>query len=46
VDGRVVNRTIEILTEQIVRTVKLLQAIAPAELEPKHVTQLTRCADV
>jgi len=37
-----VDRTIEILSEQIVRTMKLLQVANVAELERKHVTQLHR----
>ncbi len=37
-----VDRTIEILTEQVVRTMKLLQVPSIDELEPKHVTQLQR----
>src|SRR3712207_3984794 len=37
-----VDRMIEILSEQIVRTMKLLQVRTLDELEPKHVTQLTR----
>lgn len=41
--GRVgVDRTIQILSEQIVRTMKLLQVRSIAELEPHHVTQLLR----
>ncbi|MBZ4487036.1 alpha-hydroxy-acid oxidizing protein [Microbacterium sp. cx-55] len=39
-----VDRTIEILTEQIVRTMKLLQVSELAELTPSHVTQLQRLA--
>ncbi|XVV10514.1 alpha-hydroxy acid oxidase [Actinoplanes sp. CA-131856] len=39
-----VDRTIQILTEQIVRTMKLLGAHSLAELNPGHVTQLTRLA--
>jgi len=41
-----VDRMIEILSEQIVRTMKLLQVTTLEELEPKHVTQLTRFADL
>ena len=41
-----VDRMIEILSEQIVRTMKLLQVTTLDELEPKHVTQLTRFADL
>ncbi|GAA2007094.1 alpha-hydroxy acid oxidase [Brevibacterium samyangense] len=37
-----VDRTIEILSEEIVRTMKLLQVNSIEELEPRHVTQLTR----
>lgn len=37
-----VDRTIQILTEQVERTMKLLQVTSIAELEPRHVTQLTR----
>ena len=37
-----VDRMIEILTDQIERTMKLLQVSNVAELEPKHVTQLSR----
>ncbi|WP_349829024.1 alpha-hydroxy acid oxidase [Brevibacterium litoralis] len=37
-----VDRTIEILTEEIVRTMKLLQVNSIEELEPGHVTQLKR----
>jgi L-lactate dehydrogenase (cytochrome) len=37
-----VDRTIEILSEQIVRTMKLLGAHTLDELEPAHVTQLHR----
>jgi len=39
-----VDRAIEILTEQIVRTMKLLGAHSLEELTPRHVTQLTRLA--
>ncbi|ANF33013.1 alpha-hydroxy-acid oxidizing enzyme [Leifsonia xyli] len=37
-----VDRTIQILTDQIIRTMKLLQVRTLAELGPQHVTQLTR----
>jgi L-lactate dehydrogenase (cytochrome) len=37
-----VDRTIQILTDQLVRTMKLLQVRTLAELGPQHVTQLTR----
>lgn len=37
-----VDRAIEILTDEIVRTMKLLGAHTLAELEPGHVTQLQR----
>ncbi|GAA4834246.1 quinone-dependent L-lactate dehydrogenase [Garicola koreensis] len=37
-----VDRMIEILTDQIVRTMKLLEVSSLEELEPKHVTQLSR----
>ncbi|GAA0035613.1 alpha-hydroxy acid oxidase [Brevibacterium metallidurans] len=37
-----VDRTIEILRDQIERTMKLLQVSTIAELEPGHVTQLSR----
>ncbi|NUL43820.1 alpha-hydroxy-acid oxidizing protein [Cellulosimicrobium funkei] len=37
-----VDRMIEILTDQIERTMMLLEVPSLAELEPKHVTQLTR----
>ncbi len=39
-----VDRMIEILREEIVRTMQLLQANSLAELTPEHVTQLTRLA--
>ncbi|WP_369069060.1 alpha-hydroxy acid oxidase [Kineococcus terrestris] len=39
-----VDRTIQILTEQVVRTMKLLQVRSLAELTPAHVTQLERLA--
>ncbi|NUU05881.1 alpha-hydroxy acid oxidase [Leifsonia sp. C5G2] len=37
-----VDRTIHILTDQLVRTMKLLQVRSLDELTPAHVTQLTR----
>jgi L-lactate dehydrogenase (cytochrome) len=37
-----VDRAIEILADQIARTMKLLQVTTIAELEPEHVTQLQR----
>jgi L-lactate dehydrogenase (cytochrome) len=37
-----VDRTIQILTDQLVRTMKLLQVTSLAELGPQHVTQLAR----
>ncbi|MEE6282503.1 alpha-hydroxy acid oxidase [Georgenia sp. MJ170] len=37
-----VDRAIEILADQVVRTMKLLQVASLAELEPGHVTQLQR----
>ncbi len=37
-----VDRTIEILAGEVVRTMKLLGVHSLEELEPKHVTQLTR----
>jgi L-lactate dehydrogenase (cytochrome) len=37
-----VDRTIEILSDQVVRTMKLLGAHSLDELEPRHVTQLER----
>ena len=39
---RGVDRTIEILSEEVRRTMELLQVQNVAELEPKHVTQLRR----
>ena len=39
---RGVDRTIEILSDEVRRTMKLLQVHNSAELEPKHVTQLRR----
>ena len=41
-----VDRTIEILSEEIVRTMKLLGVSSIEELEPRHVTQLTRLVPV
>ena len=41
-----VDCAIEILTEEIVRTMKLLGVASLAELEPRHVTQLTRLVPV
>jgi L-lactate dehydrogenase (cytochrome) len=41
-----VDRTIQILQDQIVRTMKLLQVPSVAELNPGHVTQLRRLAPV
>jgi L-lactate dehydrogenase (cytochrome) len=37
-----VDRAIEILSDEIVRTMKLLGVASLDELEPSHVTQLTR----
>ncbi|CAN5118001.1 quinone-dependent L-lactate dehydrogenase [soil metagenome] len=37
-----VDRTIQILSDQVVRTMKLLEVASVAELEPRHVTQLQR----
>ena len=37
-----VDRTIQILSDQVVRTMKLLEVASIAELEPRHVTQLQR----
>jgi L-lactate dehydrogenase (cytochrome) len=37
-----VDRAIEILTDQIARTMRLLQVTTIADLEPQHVTQLQR----
>jgi L-lactate dehydrogenase (cytochrome) len=37
-----VDRAIEILSDQVVRTMKLLEVVSIDELEPKHVTQLRR----
>src|SRR6201996_1748040 len=41
-----VDRTIEILGDQITRTMKLLQVSSVAELNPGHVTQLRRLAPI
>jgi len=41
-----VDRTIEILRDQVVRTMKLLQVASLDELTPAHVTQLTRLVPV
>ena len=41
-----VDRAIEILSGEIVRTMKLLGVSSLAELEPRHVTQLTRVVPV
>jgi L-lactate dehydrogenase (cytochrome) len=41
-----VDRTIEILTDQIVRTMQLLEVSTLEELTPKHVTQLRRLIPV
>ncbi|HEV7185261.1 MAG TPA: alpha-hydroxy acid oxidase [Leifsonia sp.] len=41
-----VDRTIEILTDQIVRTMQLLEVSSLAELTPRHVTQLRRLIPV
>ena len=43
---RGVDRTIEILSDEIVRTMKLLGVSSVEELEPRHVTQLTRLVPV
>ncbi|MBG6055233.1 L-lactate dehydrogenase (cytochrome) [Salinibacterium sp. CAN_S4] len=39
-----VDRTIQILSDQLLRTMKLLEVTSIEELEPKHVTQLQRLA--
>ncbi|MBX3100631.1 MAG: alpha-hydroxy-acid oxidizing protein [Salinibacterium sp.] len=39
-----VDRTIQILSDQVVRTMKLLEVASIEELAPKHVTQLQRLA--
>ena len=41
-----VDRTIEILSDELVRTMKLLGVSSIEELEPRHVTQLTRLVPV
>ncbi len=41
-----VDRTIEILTDQLVRTMKLLEVASLDELSPRHVTQLQRLVPV
>src|SRR3982751_1633392 len=41
-----VDRAIQILTDQIVRTMKLLGAHSLAELTPRHVTQLVRLGPI
>ena len=41
-----VDRMIAILTDQIVRTMKLLEVSSLDELEPAHVTQLSRLAPI
>jgi isopentenyl diphosphate isomerase/L-lactate dehydrogenase-like FMN-dependent dehydrogenase len=41
-----VDRAIEILGDQVARTMKLLQVSSVAELNPGHVTQLRRLAPV
>jgi L-lactate dehydrogenase (cytochrome) len=41
-----VDRTIEILSSEIVRTMKLLGVHTLAELEPRHVTQLQRLVPI
>jgi L-lactate dehydrogenase (cytochrome) len=41
-----VDRAIEILADQVLRTMKLLGVHSLEELEPKHVTQLTRLVPV
>ncbi|MFC9917452.1 alpha-hydroxy acid oxidase [Agromyces binzhouensis] len=43
---RGVDRAIEILRNEIVRTMKLLEVATLDELQPKHVTQLTRLVPV
>ena len=37
-----VDRTIQILSDQVIRTMKLLEVNSVEELEPRHVTQLER----
>lgn len=41
-----VDRMIAILTDQIVRTMKLLEVSSLDELEPRHVTQLSRLSPI
>ena len=41
-----VDRAIAILHEELVRTMKLLGVSSIAELEPRHITQLTRYVPV
>ena len=41
-----VDRMIEILSDEVIRTMKLLGVSSLAELEPRHVTQLTRLTPV
>ena len=41
-----VDRAIEILSSQIVRTMKLLEVTSIAELGPNHVTQLQRLTPI
>ena len=41
-----VDRAIEILADQVMRTMKLLQVRSVAELEPRHVTQLRRLGPI
>ncbi len=41
-----VDRAIQILADQVVRTMKLLEVASVDELEPKHVTQLQRMGPI
>ena len=41
-----VDRAIEILRDQVIRTMKLLQVASVAELNPGHVTQLRRLGPI
>ena len=41
-----VDRMIEILSDEVIRTMKLLGVSSLDELEPRHVTQLTRLTPV
>ena len=41
-----VARMIEILSDEVIRTMKLLGVSSLCELEPRHVTQLTRLTPV